>query len=171
MTAQHPVRVSRRTVVAGLVATPVATALLSSCSLAPAVRAASLAEVPDADARRRWSALLVERELAALLTATAAAHPELGGPLTGFADHHVEHVTTLRAEGPFPRLADPDAETPAADVPSTAADALAAVLAAEEAAVEAHLSSCESCEGPRLATVLASTAASAAGIAALVAAL
>lgn len=166
----QPARVSRRGVVTGLVLAPV-TAALASCSLAPATRATATAEVPDADARRRWTAIRVERDLAALLTATAAAHPDLSASLTAYADHHRRHVETLRAEGPLPRLADDSDEAPAPEVPTAAADAVAAIAAAEQAAVEAHLSGCASCEGPRLSGVLASTGASDAGIAALVEAL
>lgn len=160
---------SRRTFVAGLAG--VSAMLLGSCTASPTVRATSPAEVPDDDARRRWTALRIERDLAALVAATVAAHPDRAEQLTSYADFHRRHVTTLRQEGPLPRLADPEADVPVPDVPTSAADAMTALVDAEETAVEALLAACGSAQGPRLAAILASIAASDAAIATVVEAL
>src|SRR5699024_4739428 len=156
---------------AGIVTTPVTVTLLGSCSWSQAVRATSTAEVPDADARLRWDALRTERDLAALHTATAQTHADYREALSTYADLHDQHVNALRAEGPLPRLAGAFEQATPPDVPPTASEAVAAIVSAEQSAADALLAACESCQGPRLASVLATTAASDAGIAALMEAL
>lgn len=139
-------------------------ALFGSCSLSPTVKATSVAEVPDPDARLRWGAIRVERDLAALVAAAASVNPDRAEQLTSYVDVHRRHVAILREEGPLPRLADRQDDVAAPEPPSASA-ALDALVAAEEAAVETHVGSCGSCQGPRLASVLASIAASDAGVA------
>ena len=121
---------------------------------------------PHPDNAIREGAAEAERELVALYTAAAAAHPALQSDLERFADRHLRHIAAIEATAPplAPGTPTPTATAPAGapTPPEIAADPEAAVQQlrdAETAAVEARRADCLAARDHQLATVLASVAA------------
>jgi hypothetical protein len=152
----------RRRLLALVAGAPFLGTALAACAADPRPKSAPgpRSEL-DADVKVRWRAVHGEQVLLALHAATVAAHPHLAARLGPLTSHHDEHLAALRADGPLPFGA--TAAAPAPEVSADEGAALAAVLAAEQAAADARVVDALAAAGPRLAAVLASVAASEAG--------
>ncbi len=154
----------RRHLLITFAALPLVGGSLSACTSTSPKSAPGPRTDIDADVKLRWRAIVSERSLLALHTATAHEHPGLADVLAPLTAHHEEHLATLETEGPLPfRVSELDltaqSDRPAPDVAADPATAVATLLEQENAAGQARFDDCLAATGTRLAAALASVAA------------
>ncbi|MEZ5116327.1 MAG: hypothetical protein R2737_08665 [Candidatus Nanopelagicales bacterium] len=170
-------RTSRRALLAGLMALPVAP--LAGCTsgdATPPDPSRATGTAADADALLRGRVTAAEDALVARYDATIAAHPALAERLAPLRDQHLAHREAVTAEGP---VADGGAAAPspspsggpagggsggsggpATAVPTDRAAAVAALRRAEQEAARDRTEACTAAAGAGLARLLALVAAS-----------
>lgn len=146
-------RLTRRALLGG--SALMAAGLVAACTAAPAP-GPTQAPTPDVDPDTEVTAALAADEAALidLYDAVMTAHPALTPELATLRDEHVAHADAVGAS--------PTA-SPSAPAVGSRAEALAALLAAEEQAVAQRTAACEAASATELARLAALIAASEAG--------
>ena len=152
--------IGRRGLLVGLGALTVAGAATAcgsdAATTSPDPSPGSTGAAPDA---LRRDVATAERMLIASYDAAISAHPQLEGPLAVIRGQHADHLAAMGGEGADP-VAGPAPSAAATPGAGTAAEAVADLRRAEQAAARERRASCVAADDPELARLLALIAAS-----------